>query len=78
MVCSVDSNQKVNQDFEIDGIKYQLDTEHEDDLSFPNTAVKPKPEDPPQYKLDLTEVKQLQGQHTFVKNYCKMYIPRSS
>ena len=64
MVCSVDSNQKFNQDFEIDGIKYQLDTVHKDDLLFPNTAVKPKPEDPTQYKLDLTEVKQLQGQDT--------------
>ena len=31
-VCSVDSNQKVNQEFEIDGIKYQLDPKHKDDL----------------------------------------------
>ena len=42
MVCSVESNQKVNQDLEFDGIKYQLDTEHEDDLSPPNTTVNPK------------------------------------
>ena len=55
--CSVDSNQKVNQEFEIDGIKYQLDTEHEDDLSLPDTAVKPKLQRPSQGKLDLTEIK---------------------
>ena len=42
MVCRVDSSQKVNQDFEIDGIIYQLDTQCEDDLSPPDTAVKPK------------------------------------
>ena len=47
-VCSVDSNQKVNQEFEIDGIKYHLDTEYEDDLLLPDTAVKPKLQDPPQ------------------------------
>ena len=64
MVCSVDSNHKVNQDFEIASIKYQLDTEHEDDLLSFNTAVKPKLQDTLQCKLDLTEVKQLQEQDT--------------
>ena len=32
MVCSIKSNQKVNQDFEVDGVKYQFDSKHEDDL----------------------------------------------
>ena len=50
----------VDQDFEIDDIKYQLDTEYEDDLLPPDTAVKPKLQDLLQCKLDLTEVKQLQ------------------
>ena len=61
-VCSVDSNQKVNQEFEIDGIKYYLDLEHEDDLSLPDTTIKPQIQGPPQCKLDMDEVKQLQGQ----------------
>ena len=63
-ICSVDSNQKISQDFEIDSIKYQLDTEHEDDLLPPGTAVKPILQIPLQCKLDLTEAKQLQGQYT--------------
>ena len=62
MVCGVDSNQNVNQEFKTDGIKCQLDTEHVDDLSAPDTAENPKLQDPLQCKLDLTEVKQLQGQ----------------
>ena len=52
----------MNQEFEIDGIKYQLDTEHKDDISLSDTIVKPKLQDPQQCKLDLTEVKQLQEQ----------------
>ena len=51
-VCSVDSNQKVNQDFEMDGIIYQLDTAHEDDLFPPDTAVKANLQDPSQCRLD--------------------------
>ena len=54
---SVYSNWKVNQEFEINGIKYQLHTAHEDDLLPPDTALKPKLLDPPQCKLDLSEVK---------------------
>ena len=61
-VCNIDRNQKVNQAFEIDSMKYQLDTEHEDDLSSPDTVVKPKLQDPLQCMSDLTEVKQLHGQ----------------
>ena len=68
MVCSIDNNQKVNQDFKIYSIKYQFDTEHENDFSSSNTTVR----GPPKCKLDLTEVKQLQGQDIFVKDYCKM------
>ena len=45
-VCSVDNKQKVNQEFEIDSIKYQLNHEHEDDLSSLDTATKPKLQDP--------------------------------
>ena len=55
-ICSIDYSQKVNQDFKVNGIKYQLDTEHEDDLSSSDTAVKPKLQHPPQFKLDLAEV----------------------
>ena len=47
VVCSVDSNQKVNQDFVIGGIKYQLNTEHEDDLLSPNITIKPNLQDAP-------------------------------
>ena len=46
-VCNVDSSQKVNQEFEIDGIKYHLDPEHEDDLLPSDTTVKPEIQDPP-------------------------------
>ena len=62
MVCSIDNNQKVNQDFEVDGIKYQLVVKHVDDLSLHNTAVKSKQHDLLQCELGLTEVKQLHGQ----------------
>ena len=69
-VCSVDSSQKVNEEFEIDSIKYQLDIEHGDDLSSSDTAAKPKLEDPSQCELDLTEVKQISSaKPTFVKTY---------
>ena len=49
MVCSVDSNQKVDQDFKIDDIKYHLDTKHEEDCLPPNTAVKPTNSDDAQH-----------------------------
>ena len=35
-----------------------------DDLSLHDTAVISRKHDPPQYELDLTEIKQLQGQDT--------------
>ena len=57
------SNQKVNQDFEVDSIRYQLDSKHVDGLSLHNTAVQSKYCNPPQCELNLTKVKQLQGQN---------------
>ena len=48
MVCSIDNNQKVNQDFDIDSIKYQPDTEHEDDLLSSDMTVKLNLQDAPQ------------------------------
>ena len=62
MVCNIDNNQKVNQDFKVGAIKYQLDAKHVDDLLLHDTTVNSKHQDPPQCKVDLTEVKQLQGQ----------------
>ena len=65
-VCSVHSNQKVNQEFEIDSIKYHLDPEHEDDLLPPDTTVKPQIQDLPKCKLNMDKVKQLQVQDPHV------------
>ena len=59
---NIDNNQKVNQDFEVHSIKYQLDTEQECDLLSSDTALRPKLQDPPQCKLTSTEVKQLHKQ----------------
>ena len=42
MICGIDSYQKVSQYFEDDGIKNQLNTEHEDNLLSTKTAVKSK------------------------------------
>ena len=61
-VCSVDSNQKVNQEFYISGIKYYLNPKHKNDLSSPGTAVKFQIQDPPQCNIDLDKIKQLQAQ----------------
>ena len=61
-VCSIDSNQKVNQEFEIQSIRYHFNSKHDNDLLQSDTTVKPQIQDPPQCKLDLDEVKQFQGQ----------------
>ena len=45
----------------MDGIKFHLDPEHEDDLSPPDTTVKPQIWDPLQCKLDLNKVKNYKG-----------------
>ena len=45
-VCSVENNEKVNQDFEANGVKYQLDVKHVDDLSLHDTAGKSRHHDP--------------------------------
>ena len=62
IACNTKNNQKVNQDFEVDGVKYQLDGKHVDDLSFHDTSTNSKNHDPPQCELDIIEVKQVQGQ----------------
>ena len=51
---------KLTQDFEIDGVKYQLNEEDLDDLSLQDTTTYVK--DPNPFKCDLypTKVKQLQ------------------
>ena len=46
MVCSVEYNQKVNQDFEVYGVKYQLDMKQLDDLSLHAMTKKSKHHDP--------------------------------
>ena len=46
MVCNIDNNQKVNQDFKIVGIKYQLDVKHVKELSLHDTTMKSKQHDP--------------------------------
>ena len=46
MVCSIENNQKVNQDFGVDGVKYQLDLKNVDDLSSCDTSVNSKHHDP--------------------------------
>ena len=58
MVCCIENNQKVNQDFEVDGVKYQFDAKHVDDLLLHDTSVNSKYHDkPPQCKVDPKEVK---------------------
>ena len=32
-VCNIENSQKVNQNFEVEGVKYQLDEKHVDGLS---------------------------------------------
>ena len=61
-MCNIENSQKVNQNFEVQGIKYQCDAKHVDDLSLHDTSVHSKKHNPLQCKLHLTEVKPLQGQ----------------
>ena len=43
---SIENNQKVNQDFEVDGIKYQFDVQHIDDFPLHDTSMNTKHHDP--------------------------------
>ena len=54
---NIENSQKVNQNFKGDGVKYQLDKKHVEDLSLHSEN-----HDPLQCKLDLTEKNHLQGQ----------------
>ena len=46
MVCSLENNQKIKQDFEVDSVKYQFDLKHVDNLSLHYTSVNSKHHDP--------------------------------
>ena len=48
MVCIIENNQKVNQDFEVDAVKYQFDAKHIDDLSLHDMSANSKHHDPHQ------------------------------
>ena len=45
-VCSIEIKEKVNQDFEVGGVKYQLDAKQVDDLLLHDTSVNSKNHDP--------------------------------
>ena len=56
MVCSIENNQKVNQDFEVDGVKYQFYVKHVDNPSLHDMSVHFTHHDSSQYELYLPEV----------------------
>ena len=66
MIYSIENNQKVNQDFEVDGVKQQFDVKHVDDISLYDTSVNSKHHVLPQSELDPTQIKQLQVQDTYL------------
>ena len=38
-MCNIDDSEKINQNFEVDGVKYQLDGKHLYDLSLHDTSL---------------------------------------
>ena len=56
-VCDIENSQKINQNFEVGGVKYQLDAKHVDNLSLHDTSVNSKHHDTSQCNLDLTDGK---------------------
>ena len=52
-VYIIENSQKVNQEFEFDGVKYQFDARHVYDLLLHDMSVNPRHHDPPQCKLLL-------------------------
>ena len=71
-MCNIENSQKVNQNFEVDNVRYQLEQEHVDDLFLHDTSVNFKHHEAPWCKLDVTEIKQLQGQDMHLsKNIAK-------
>ena len=59
-MCNIENSQKVNQTFEFDRVKYQLEEKHVDDLLLHNILVNCQHHDLPKCKLDLTKIEQLQ------------------
>ena len=71
-MCNIENSQKVNQNFKVDGVKYQFDVKHVDNLSLHDTSVNSKHHDPPLVQTRPNRGTAITGAgHTFIKNIAK-------
>ena len=75
-VSNIGTSQKVKQNFEVDSVKCQCNEEHVDDLSLHDTSVYSKDHYLLKCKLDITEVKQSQGQDMHLSKIIKKCKPQ--